>query len=497
VAERFRFLPTLFSLFPPELATGEIAWRVSLAACVSPDDGIRGTLEKTTKPLIGFASFIGGVFVTVENARVAEFDMRREKVAMAQQISRSVGKGGANLAPDVFVVQFHLSNWRASPALQKLVVPTISGKCDAVTITAIGAFQRTILGIAKPDCRVDPNGATFKRLVGPVTFHSSKPLRTDHTAISELRKRAHDAIARGDKYVRSMGLVTTPFRAEFDDFAAGVAHELRHRIVYRSDGGRIARGLVRASGDLELIHKALKEGKLEDGEPVALEADLWRRKDPVAANRWVMSIRFRPTVSTFDEDNGAKMVTDPNDLQKRLCTATDKLIRQAALVAADIPGEQGKRIRKMVEIADRLDCQRATQLWYYNRAVAFEYFTWRTSDARRKEMTSATAGKMPFDGQILNSGAWRLFPFKSLAQKYGAHSGMRDSELETILLDIDSAIFMTFADIDAELSRNNLALSQLNQLPNGGSSMYGLAEPFLKHLIQLQKSPDHLYSAYK
>ncbi len=413
-------------------------------------------------------------------------------------LSASVGKGGANREADVFVVQAHLLNWiNLGPLKERVRAPNISGKCDPATIDAIGTFQKLVVGMFLPDHRVDPSGRTFKRLIGPVTLEPSKNLRTDYTDKSALRTRAWQAIARGDKYVRSMGVVTVDFHPDFSDFAARVADQLRRKIVYRSDGGRIARGLVRASGDLEQIHQSLKKEGLENGDPVALEAHLFRRRAAVAQDRWVMSIRFQSTVSTYDEDNGNEIVSNPIDLSKRLCTATDKVIGAAAMVAADISGEQGKRIRRMLEIADRAACQRAAQLWYYNRPIAFEYFTWRTSDARRKEMTAKTAGRMPFDGYVLGRGEWRLFPFKSLAQKYGAHSGIRDSELKSILLDIDFAIFMTFGDIEAELARNGPALDELNKLKGGGSSLYGLAHPFLKHLIQLQKSPDHLYSAYK
>jgi hypothetical protein len=112
-------------------------------------------------------------------------------------------------------------------------------------------------------------------------------------------------------------------------------------------------------------------------------------------------------------------------------------------------------------------------------------------------MTATTAGRMPFDGHVLGRGEWRLFPFKSLVQRYGAHSGIRDSELKSILLDVDFAIFMTLGDIDTELQRNGPLLSELKKWPGGGKSLYGLAHPFLTHLIQLQKSSDHLYSAYK
>jgi hypothetical protein len=417
---------------------------------------------------------------------------------VAQQISASVGKGGANTSADVFVVQFLLSNWRAAPPLrERLVVPALTGRCDPTTITAIGLFQQVILKFSKPDCRVDPGGRTFKRLAGPVSLDAATTLPTAFTTADALKRRAEQAIARGDKYVGTPKPLTVAYAAAFDDFAARAAHELRHDMVYRSDGGRIARGIVRGSGDLKLIHEGLAADGIGPEDPVALVAHLFRRRDKLAPNQWVMSIRFRMQVSSSDGQT-FDIPVDPVDVQKQLCTASDKVISAAALVAAGIQGEPGKRIRKMVAMADQRSCQHAAQLWYYNRPVAIEYFTWRTSDSKRREMTSATGGRMPFDGHVSPHGKWRLFPFKRLAQLYGnADTGLKDSELKVHLLHIDGEIFHTFADIDSELARNGLALGELNKFYKGGSKMYGLAEPFLHHLIKLQKSSDHLYSAYR
>jgi hypothetical protein len=211
-----------------------------------------------------------------------------------------------------------------------------------------------------------------------------------------------------------------------------------------------------------------------------------------------MSVRFRPTATDVDDEQGADVTADALTLQKQFCTAEDKAISAAALVASDIPGEQGKRIRQVIAIADRMDCHRTTSLWYYNRAVAFEYFTWRNTDERRKVMTSATGGQMPFDGHMLNKGAWRLYPFKELVRLYGVGDrGFGNLQIKNWLEALDFEIFKTFADIEAELGQNGVAIDELNKFPKGARSMYGLAEPFLKHLNQLQRTPDHLYSAYK
>jgi hypothetical protein len=55
---------------------------------------------------------------------------------------------------------------------------------------------------------------------------------------------------------------------------------------------------------------------------------------------------------------------------------------------------------------------------------------------------------------VAGVGAWRLFPFKTLAQEDGAGSGLSDAELKNRLLDIDFAVFKTLDEIEMESDRN-------------------------------------------
>lgn len=82
---------------------------------------------------------------------------------MAMSITKSVGKGGVNLKPDVQVVQTLLNKVGApsggpSPPLM------VDGLCGSKTTTAIRTFQLRWFGQAGADSRVDPNGRTLARL---------------------------------------------------------------------------------------------------------------------------------------------------------------------------------------------------------------------------------------------------------------------------------------------------------------------------------------------
>ena len=81
----------------------------------------------------------------------------------------SVGEGGKNIPPDVYLVQTLLNqsqrklksakvNFQGFPAL------TENSVCDSATITAINIFQRDIMKMNPPDGRVDPGGRTIRTL---------------------------------------------------------------------------------------------------------------------------------------------------------------------------------------------------------------------------------------------------------------------------------------------------------------------------------------------
>jgi hypothetical protein len=80
---------------------------------------------------------------------------------MAKKISGSVGKGGKNKPKDVLTVQ-KLLNGRANKAgYRKLGEDSQIGP---KTTVAIGKFQKHIMGMNRPDSRVDPGGKTMLAL---------------------------------------------------------------------------------------------------------------------------------------------------------------------------------------------------------------------------------------------------------------------------------------------------------------------------------------------
>ncbi len=323
--------------------------------------------------------------------------------------------------------------------------------------------------------------------------NENQKLRTDHTPLAVLNKRDQAAMRRRDQYVGTTSTITAKFAPTFEEFAANVAHKLSHWVVYRTDGGRFARALVRKSGSLEKLHHYWHNQKIPTNSSVKIVATLYRREDPVAINRWVMEIFFeKPDADKihFEDTEGEVVIVARNRMKELQTTAMDKVIRVAVSFSYQNffkPGEEFKRIRKMADIAERLGNRSAWDLWYYNYSPMRVYI-FNSTDSQKKEMTKVTNGVMPFDGRCAyTSSHWRTYPFREMAQRHGLKDvvGMTNAVAKDLLA-YDQRMLKGINKINAELSKIRL----------GGGSFYKSAWPFVEHLQKLLESPGHLYYAY-
>src|SRR5208282_1764915 len=105
--------------------------------------------------------------------------------------------------------------------------------------------------------------------------------QTNYMPEEEFVMRREAAKRRGDIWMHTSGDLLVPFDSDFDKFAANVAYAIRGLVVYRSDGGVFARGLVRASGHLKMYHDAqMAVTPPTNGTKIRLVAIFYRRKDP-------------------------------------------------------------------------------------------------------------------------------------------------------------------------------------------------------------------------
>jgi hypothetical protein len=324
--------------------------------------------------------------------------------------------------------------------------------------------------------------------------------KTDFTPESVFHQRfLHH---QNDRIVGTTNVFVVPFDPDFDQFSASVAHALRHLIVYRTDGGNFARGLVRASGWLERVHNHLVEVSRPKGMPTRLLARLFRRRDPVAANRWVLTIEFalakEDTIDGNDDDEIIHATLDVSD--KSGCALMNQIIHDTTILFSDphkSHGIRAKRILKMLAVADRVGCRKAEDLWFYTSSVAFAYVQLFTGDPARKRMTAATNGQFPFDG---NSGPdasnvpWRTYPFRDAARACMGHdpSTCRDRAAYQIA-QAEIQFSMSIDAIFREKAKLGL-VSSFNSLPS--DSMNAMVPAFMDHINSMIKDADSLYSIW-
>jgi hypothetical protein len=121
------------------------------------------------------------------------------------------------------------------------------------------------------------------------------PQRTDYLPAEVYERHVNDALRRGDKTFGDPHKISAVWDPNYDRFVANVAYELRHYVVYRSDGGQYARGLVRQSGEINAIFHELRKSAPAKGVKIGLLATFWRRQNPNPANRWALIVRFSAT----------------------------------------------------------------------------------------------------------------------------------------------------------------------------------------------------------
>jgi hypothetical protein len=171
---------------------------------------------------------------------------------------------------------------------------------------------------------------------------------------------------------------------------------------------------------------------------------------------------------------------EPEDVPVDTRTIMDRLRE----IAKTIPGNEGIRIREMLDIAAKVGSPADEQLWFYNGQAVFKYIQLRTTNSERQEMTKDTNGQFPFDGDAgVNFGNWKITPFRDILV-LDATNRQSDSDLKTWLLWLDGQIHTSWAD-----------MVRIHDV--GGDTTEGLVAEFLDHVHELAENQTHLYYVYQ
>ena len=278
------------------------------------------------------------------------------------------------------------------------------------------------------------------------------PTRTDYLPAEVYQRHINEARKRGDKTYSDPHTLLVAWNSNFDRFVANVAIELRHYVIYRSDGGRYARGLVRDSDHIADIFKQLKKSSPADGTKTRIQATFWRRRDAKANNRWALIVSFVALgIETLDSEviHASPVVTGQSEK-----TFGEMLLHESESVAQNIERQnrnQGERVSGMVKIAADLGYPRYLDLWYYGPLHVDVYLDNHTNNEFRRKMTAKTKGQFPFDGwpmqgegQNWDSHEWRAFPFRAILKLCrGKDPDLRHAWINNVLIKAEEAIFLS------------------------------------------------------
>ncbi|MCB1022081.1 MAG: hypothetical protein H6509_09470 [Bryobacterales bacterium] len=272
--------------------------------------------------------------------------------------------------------------------------------------------------------------------------------------------------------------IVTTFSNDLNKFVASAAHALRRRVKFRSDEGKVARGLVLDADPGRSFHTIFNKAvgmRYEEGRKLGLLCRIWRRKSSVPSERWVIWIQFGWITDDIEfPPDEPPPIESPKERVKRK-------LKEAKKAAAGLTGDQGRRMRAWLKLAEKQGYPAMLELWHYN-AVAVHEFAWESEKEQNRMIRRG--GGFPLDGELdgtWQSGPpkWRIYPFKDLFKQFF------DSEVKA----------WKIKDMDEELGKS---IYELQSAP-GGKGAGGedaISEPvmrFRKHLIELGKTPGNLY----
>ena len=187
-----------------------------------------------------------------------------------------------------------------------------------------------------------------------------------------------------------------------------------------------------------------------------------------------------------------------NFVPEELCLWTQDQIKvfmqRLRVISQTMPGQNGERIKKLVQVILRVGYPRCLDLWYYNDMNITDYVNWQTTGAALRNMTKATQGAFPFDGESglygqsggeRGRGMWRIHAVKDLFDQFACGT-WDDASLKWSLEGIEELMYIGWRDMKSVEAR-----------VAGGNAYNPVVFQFLHHVNLLREDDNHLYAAFR
>lgn len=219
-------------------------------------------------------------------------------------------------------------------------------------------------------------------------------------------------------------------------------------------------------------------------------------KPSPSGNNWMFSNGANPGIIYIPPAEDRTISFEPEEQCLWIPDKIQQFLQRLRVIAQSMSGEKGKRINRLVSVVLRVGYPRCLDLWYYNDINISEYVDWKTSGAVLRNMTKATQGAFPFDGdsglyaQTVDErgrGMWRIHAVKDLFDEFAC--GTWDpATLQRRLEGIDELMYKGWYEMNLVGAKSGLG---------GGGAYAPEVEQFLRHVTLLTEDNNHLYSAFR
>lgn len=221
-------------------------------------------------------------------------------------------------------------------------------------------------------------------------------------------------------------------------------------------------------------------------------------KPSPSGNNWMFSNSANPGIIFIPPPENREEDFEPAQVCPWVPSSVKNFIQRLVAVSQIMSGYTGQRVQKLVGVIQRVGYPACRDLWYYNDMNVLEYVDFKTKYSKLIEMTKATQGAFPFDGDSglygqagtpeRNRGQWRIHAVNDLFEEFSC-GPLNASDLEDYLEGIDDLMYKGWHAMSDVADRTAGG--------GGGSAYHPLVYEFIHHVQLLSQDATHLYSAFR